>query len=134
MPRRYGYARKGERCVGTHDWQAKGRTNVIGALYKQSLLTVCLYETYIDSDIFHSWVIRDLLPKVPKGSVSIMDNAAFHKRDAIQRVIQQAGMTLEYLPPYSPDLNPIEQKWAHAKSLRRTHQCSIQDLFSLYHF
>jgi transposase len=41
-----------------------------------------------------------------------MDNATFHKREDIQTAIQQAGMTLEYLPPYSPDLNPIEHKWA----------------------
>ena len=61
-----------------------------------------------------------------------MDNAAFHKREDIQTAIQQAGMTLEYLPPYSPDLNPSEHKWAQAKAIRRTHQCSIEDVFSLY--
>jgi transposase len=132
MPRRYGYALKGERCFGKHNWQAKGRTNVIGALYNQRLLTTCLYDTYIDSAIFQAWMVNDLLPKVPKRSVLILDNAAFHKVDDIQMAIQQADISIEYLPPYSPDLNPIEHKWAHAKTLRRTHQCSIDDLFSLY--
>jgi transposase len=132
MPRRYGYSLKGERCFGRHNWQAKGRTNVIGALYNHTLLTTCLYETNIDSDSFQAWIVKDLLPKVPKRSVLIMDNATFHKREDIQTAIQQAGMTLEYLPPYSPDLNPIEHKWAQAKAIRRTHQCSVENLFSLY--
>ena len=73
MPRTHGYAPVGERCVGKHDWYAKWRTNVIGALL-----------------------------------------ASFHKRADFQQ-----GHLLEFPPPYSPDLNPIEHKWAQAKALRR---------------
>jgi transposase len=133
MPRRYGYAPKGKRCYGTHNWHAKGRTNVIGALIKACLLTVCLFECSINSDIFHTWIKEDLLPKLPKHSVLVLDNAAFHKRADTQALIHEAGFLLEYLPPYSPDLNPIEHKWAHAKSLRRSLNSSIFDLFSLYY-
>lgn len=95
-------------------------------------MTTCLYDTYIDSAIFQAWILNDLLPEVPKRSILILDNAAFHKVGDIQIAIQQADISIECLPPYSPDLNPIEHKWAHAKTLRRTHQCSIDDLFSLY--
>jgi transposase len=130
MPRQYGYAARGERCHGTHDWHAKGRTNVIGALLGKNLLTRCLFDTSIDSDIFCAFLIQDLLPKIPKNSVLVMDNAAFHKRSDIQTHIHKAGFTLQYLPPYSPDLNPIEHKWAQAKARRRTLQCSIHELFS----
>lgn len=131
MPRRYGYALKGKRCFGKHDWNSKKRTNVIGALIGACLLTVCLFETSIDSDIFHSWVKEELVPKLPKNSVLVMDNATFHKRSDTQALIKNAGFTLEYLPVYSPDLNPIEHKWAYAKSLRRKLHCSVQKLFSL---
>lgn len=136
MPRRYGYAPRGERCYGTHDWHAKGKTNVIGALLGKNLLTSCLFEHSIDSDTFCAFLTQDLLPKVPKNSVLVMDNAAFHKRTDIQSHIENAGLTLQYLPPYSPDLNPIEHKWAHAKARRRNLQCSIAELFTeclLYH-
>ena len=61
-----------------------------------------------------------------------MDNAAFHKDKAMQEQLINAGVTLEYLPPYSPDLNPIEHKWAQAKSLRRSFNCSIDELFRVH--
>jgi len=61
-----------------------------------------------------------------------MDNASFHKSDEMQISIAYAGHTLLYLPPYSPDLNPIEKKWAQAKNTRRKTNCSIDQLFQSY--
>ena len=119
MPRGYGYSRCGQRCYGKQDWQAKGRTNVIGAIHQNQLLTITLFDTYIDSDIFYAWTVHELIPKLPHQAVVVMDNAAFHKRQDTQQAIRQAGHTLEYLPTYSPELNPIERKWAQAKALRR---------------
>ncbi len=132
MPRIHGYASKGDRCYGRHDWGAKGRTNVIGALVAGILLTVSMFSTSIDTDIFTGWVQQDLLPKLPPGSIIIMDNASFHKGLNMQQAIEKAGHTLLYLPPYSPDLNPIEKKWAQAKSIRRKFNCEIDELF-LHH-
>lgn len=132
MPRRFGYAPLGKRCFGLHNWHAKGRTNVIGALLGFCLLTLGLFPETINSDTFFAWVTQDLLPKLPKNSVIVMDNATFHKRQDIQQAIWEAGHILEYLPPYSPDLNPIEHKWAQAKALRKQHNCSIDELFLLY--
>jgi transposase len=71
-----------------------------------------------------------LLPKLPKNSVIVMDNASFHKRTDIQTAILEAGHILEYLPPYSPDFNPIEHKWAQAKAHRKQLRCSLDQLFS----
>ncbi len=62
-----------------------------------------------------------------------MDNATFHKRNDIVQVIENKGHIVEWLPPYSPDLNPIEHKWSQAKSNKRKYQCSIQQLFNLNH-
>ena len=106
MPRTHGYAPKGTRCFGTHDWGAKGRTNVIGALFAGALLTVSLFQTTINTDIFNRWVIEDLIPKLPTKSVVILDNAAFHKGKDMIEALELAEHSLLYLPPYSPDLNP----------------------------
>lgn len=129
MPRVHGYAPIGERCRGKHDWQAKGRINAVGALRGTELLTVSLVDGSINSDVFYAWVKQELLPKLTDRSVIIMDNAAFHKRRNIQEAITSKGHLLEYLPVYSPDLNPIEHKWAQAKALRRKHRCSVEELF-----
>lgn len=132
MPRRWGYAKRGQRCFGKQDWQARGRINVIGALHQQQLLTVGLFSGNIDSDVFHAWVTQDLLIHLQPSAVIVMDNATFHKRRDTQQAIEQAGHRLEYLPPYSPDLNPIEHKWAQAKARRRKFLCDVDSLFTSY--
>ena len=117
MPRTHGYSAKGERCYGKHDWGAKGCTNVIGALLRNLLLTVSLFVSSIDTEIFTTWVEYELIPKLPPHSVVILDNASFHKGVKIQQAIEAAGHTLLYLSPYCIDLNKIEKKWAHVKSI-----------------
>lgn len=130
MPRTRGYALKGQRCFGSHDWGAKGRTNVIGALLGGALLTVSLFQTTVNTAVFNAWVVQDLIPKLPPRSVVVMDNATFHKGADMQKALKTTGHTLLYLPPYSPDLNPIERKWAQVKSIRRRDACSISNLFN----
>jgi transposase len=127
--RAYGYAKIGTRCVDSFDWQAKGRTNVIGAIFCGILLGIGLFDFNVNANVFHGWVDQCLLPALPSNSVVVMDNASFHKRQDIQEAITQAGHILEYLPPYSPDLNPIEKKWAQAKAVRRQKRCSVEELF-----
>ena len=91
MPRRHGYAAVGQRCYGLCDWHAKGRTNVIGALIGKLLLTVSLFTTNVNADVFYQWTTQDLLPKLPAESVVVMDNATFHKRKDIKEAISSAG-------------------------------------------
>ena len=134
MPRTHGYAAVGQRCTGRHDWHAKGRTNVIGALIGKVLLTASLFTSNINSDIFHEWVRQDLLAKLPPASVIVMDNAPFHKRADIQAMLLGAGHTLDFLPSYSPDFNPIEKKWAQLKSFRKKIRCSTVHLFNIESF
>ena len=71
-----------------------------------------------------------LLPKTPAGAVIVMDNASFHKRHDMLEAISANQCKAEFLPPYSPDLNPIEHKWAQAKAVRRRYRCGIDELFS----
>jgi transposase len=91
------------------------------------LLTISLFKFNVDADVFYAWLTKDLLPKLSEGTVIVMDNASFHKR---QDIIQ-AGCIAEFLPPYSPDFNPIEHTWAQLKSIRNKMKCSIDELLAL---
>jgi len=130
MPRRRGYAPVGERCFGTQDWHAKGRTNAIGALLGFCLLTVGLFTGSVNANVFFARATADLIPKLPENSVVVMDNPPFHKRSDIRWAILDAGHVLEYLPPYPPALNPIEHKWAQSKAVRKQTNCTVSELFS----
>ena len=130
-PRTHGYSSKAQRCYGIRDWHARGRVNAIGAILDFEFLSVELWQCNIDSDVFHAWVTQALLPKCPPESIIVLDNAAFHKREDIQTAIREAGHILEYLPAYSPDLNPIEHKWAQAKAIRRKRRCNPYQLFKV---
>ncbi len=132
MPRTHGYSAINQRCFGTHNWQAKGRTNLIGALWLSTLITVTLFQGTVNSEVFHQWVKQDLLKHLPERAVIVMDNASFHKREDTLTLLEKAGHTVEFLPPYSPDLNPIEKKWAQAKACRRKHRCSVEEIFTKY--
>jgi transposase len=95
---------------------SKRRTNVIGALTKDKLLTASLFDCSINADVFEELLQQDLLPVLPNGSVVVMGNASFHTSERIQKAVEAAGCLLEHLPPYSPALNPIEHKWAQARA------------------
>lgn len=129
-PRTHGYTNKGKRCYGTKDWHARGRLNAIGAIIDFEFTAITLFDCYIDSDVFFAWLTEELLPKIPPNSVIVMDNASFHKRNDMIQAIKDTGHIPEFLPPYSPDLNPIEKKWAQAKAIRREFRCNPFELFS----
>ena len=129
MPRTHGYAQRGKRCYDEHNWQCKGRINAIGAIVGFMFITVALFEGSINSDVFYAWLTQDLIPVLPDKAVIVMDNARFHKRADMVKAIKDHGSTVEFLPPYSPDLNPIEHKWAQAKAIRRRERCDVDTLF-----
>lgn len=130
MPRTHGYAPIGKRCYGNQDWNARGRRNVIAGLCGKSLIGCGIVESTVDTAVFNTWLQKILIPDLPEGCVVVMDNATFHKSQETKELVEKNGHKLEFLPPYSPDLNPIEHKWAHAKSLRRKHDCDVFELFN----
>ena len=77
----------------------------------------------INTDVFEAWIKQELPPDLSNASVLVMDNAAFHKSERIQGAVEEAGRFIEYLPSYSPDLNPIEHEWAQAKARRKKLGC-----------
>ena len=131
MPRLFGYAPNGAGCFGKHDRAAKQRTNATGALTGAGLPTAALSDCSINTDVFEAWIRQELPPVPPNGNIVVTDNASFHKSEKIQELIESAGCLLDYLPSYSPDLNPIEHKWSQAKARRRKLGCSVDELFRL---
>ena len=94
-------------------------------------LTLSLFSSSINADVFYAWLTHDLLPKVNTEAVIVMDNATFHKPKNMLQAIRNCGCIPEFLP-YSPDLSPIEKIWAQAKSVRRKLRCSVYLLFAQY--
>lgn len=70
----------------------------------------------MDTELFNFWLVNFLVPVISPGDTVILDNATFHKSEETRRIIQDARCELVFLPPYSPDLNPIEKFWANLKA------------------
>ena len=88
-----------------------------------------IVEANVDTEIFNTWIEKIFIPDLPENSVVVMDSAAFHKSEKTKELIENHGHEIEFLPPYFPDLNPIEQKWAQAKAIRRRENCNLENLF-----
>ena len=115
------WAKKGEAVVGNRTGK-RGRTSVIAALNGDNINAPMRFQGCTTSVVFTTWIEKMLIPSLKTGQVVVMDNAAFHKSPKIKEIIEKAGCSLIYLPPYSPDFNPIENYWAvikkHLKKIR----------------
>jgi transposase len=119
MARRYGRAPVGERlvCAVPHGhWKT---TTFLAALRAGGLSCPLVIDGAVNGDLFVAYVEGQLVPSLRPGDVVVMDNLSSHKRARVREAIEGAGCTLLYLPPYSPDLNPIEQAFAKLKALLR---------------
>lgn len=112
----YGWNERGARFHALKSGRREGRVNMIAALCNQHLLAPFTVEGACNRTVFEIWLKTCLLPVLEPGQVVLMDNATFHKGGQIEQWIQEAGCELLYLPPYSPDLNPIERCWSWLKS------------------
>ena len=119
MHRPYGYSPRGQICPGQYDWHPARRTNVLGAWWLGKLLAPLALERTVNAGVFMSWIRDHLLPVLPRSSVLILDNASFHRDQRLIPLLEAAGHRVLWLPPYSPDLDPIEQVWAWMKRMRR---------------
>jgi transposase len=100
---------------------------ILGAMSLSGMIATMTIEAATDRDIFLAYVEHVLCPVLPAGDVVVMDNLSSHKVDGVRRLIQHVGAELLYLPPYSPDLNPIEKAWAKLKQLLRAAKARTQE-------
>ena len=127
MTRLWGRALRGERVpegAPAGRWQT---LTLLGAMTVGGLVATMTIESPTDGAVFLAYLEQVLCPVLQPGQVVIMDNLSAHKVAGVRHRIEQAGATLLYLPPYSPDFNPIEQAWAKIKQWLRSAKARTAD-------
>lgn len=131
MERRYGRAPRGERCRIAVPHGHYKTTTVTAALRASGPCAIALMDGATTGDRFRAYVADTLVPTLKPGDTVVMDNLAAHKVTGVRETIEAAGARLLYLPPYSPDFNPIENAFAKIKALLRTAAArTIPDLWT----
>lgn len=120
MSRYWGWAEKGRRvpeAIPAGHWRS---FTLLGALTVSGLTATMTIEAATDADVFQAFVDQVLCPRLRPGQIVVMDNLSAHKAAAVRQRIEAVGASLLYLPPYSPDLNPIEKCWSKIKQILRS--------------
>lgn len=112
-------APRGQKIPAQVSGKLRKRTNVIGTCQSGKLVASMVFEGACNAAVVEAYFEKVLLPVLPEGSVVVLDNARFHHGSAAAELSAAKGIRLKYLPPYSPDLNPIEHFWAKFKRLLR---------------
>ena len=119
MIRRYGRSPRGERLVGAVPYGHWKTTTFVGGLRCDGLTAPFVIDGPINGEWFRTYVEKVLAPTLRPGDIVILDNLGAHKVAGVRAAVEARGARLLYLPPYSPDLNPIEQLFAKLKTLLR---------------
>ena len=120
LTRLYGRAAPGQRGLDQVPGDRGGNVSTIGAMSLEGLRTALSVPGAIDGETMLFFVEELLAPTLKRGDIVGMDNNSIHKLDEIEEAIEAAGAWVLFLPPYSPDLNPLESCWSKVKSLLRS--------------
>jgi transposase len=127
MTRRYGWAPRPQRvseAVPAGHWRT---LTVLAALTVDGVLASMTIESPTDGEVFLAFLEQVLGPRLQPGHIVILDNLSAHKVEGVRAAVESRGAQLLYLPPYSPDFNPIEQAWSKLKQLLRGAKARILD-------
>lgn len=131
--RRYAYARRGECVLGLISSQRTRTTTLLVARIENTFTATKLVQGGCKAKDFNDWLAEVLCPRLTENHLVIMDNARLHKTQRTQELIQAAGAELMFLPPYSPNYNPIEHDFANIKRKCEYHpEKSIADIIQMY--
>lgn len=122
----YGRAMRGERVVEHRPSIRTAKTSIVGAITTQAVLSICTVSGSYNADRFLEWLTTELLPKLPTGKILVWDNVKFHSNAAVLAAVAAAGCRVLKMPPYSPDLNPIEECWSKLKQFVRAAKARTQ--------
>jgi transposase len=129
MARLYGRAKRGRRVVGRVPWGHWKTVTFVAGLRLDGFTAPFVVDCAMNGAIFIDYVRQCLAPALRPGDIVVIDNLSAHKCDEVRAIIEAANATLRYLPPYSPDLNPIELSFAKLKAnLRKAKERSIPAL------
>lgn len=119
LTRLYGRAPRGARLVDAVPHAHWRTTTLIAAIRRSGVLAPLVFEGATDETAFRAYVERVLVPVLRPGDIVVLDNLAAHRVGWVARRLRRAGAGVWYLPPYSPDYNPIEKVWAKVKAYLR---------------
>ena len=117
MSREYAWSERGKIVIGEKSGKRFARESFVAGLKNKQVLSPMCYKGTMNTSLFNFWLINFLIPTLSPGDTVVMDNATFHKSEETNKIITDAGCELIFLPPYSPDLNPIEKFWANLKNI-----------------
>ena len=127
MTRRYGRAPPGERVVGAVPQNYGANVTMIATLSLRGVEAVMTIDGATDAEVFRAYVQHVLCPTLVPGDIVVMDNLRAHKVSGVREHIEACRAQLVYLPPYSPDLSPIEPCWSKLKTLWRAAQARTRE-------
>jgi transposase len=131
MARLRGRSLRGTRCLGAIPHGHWKTTTFVGGLRLGGVTAPLVLDGPMDGPAFLAWIEQMLVPTLEPGDIVVMDNLPAHKPDAVRIAIETTGATLRYLPPYSPDLNPIEMAFSKFKAfLKKAAARTIDDLWA----
>lgn len=132
MTRSHGRCAKGERLRMGFPHAHRKTTTLVAGLRMSGMVAPMVLDGPINGDWFEAYVTQVLVPELRPGDVVIMDNLSSHKRASVRERIETAGATLRFLPPYSPDFNPIEKAFSKLKAmLRKIGERTVSGLWDL---
>ena len=132
MTRSHGRCSRGERLRMGYPHGHRKTTTLVAGLRMTGMVAPMVLDGPINGDWFEAYVRKILVPDLGRGDVVIMDNLSSHKRASVREAIEAAGARLMFLPPYSPDFNPIEKAFARLKAmLCRAGERTVSGLWSL---
>lgn len=132
MTRSHGRCPKGERLRMGFPHGHRKTTTLVAGLRMTGMIAPMVLDGPINGDWFEAYVGQVLVPELKRGDIVIMDNLSSHKRAAARELIENAGATLRFLPPYSPDFNSIEKAFSKLKALlRKASERTVSGLWDL---
>ena len=128
MTRRYAYSLGGSRAVDSAPLSKPKNTTILSSIQLDGTLRYTTFSGGTTVEKFKRYLETDLLPHLDGNSVLIMDNMKSHHAKAVKNLLDSSGIRYIYLPPYSPDLNPIEKLWSKVKALLRKFKARTLDI------
>jgi transposase len=119
LTRLYARSRRGLRAVAYTPQGHWHTTTLVAAISFERVIAPLVLDGPMDGASFEAYVEQMLVAALPAGSIVVMDNLSAHRMPRVARLLEQAGITLRFLPSYSPDFNPIEQMWSKIKAILR---------------
>jgi transposase len=134
--RQHGWSRRGEKIYGKISGKKFARTSIVAGFFENKSLAPMQYFGTANAELFQAWFTKFLIPELPPNAAVVLDNASIHSKSKLYEICKHNNIELLFLPPYSPDLNPIEKFWANMKKFLDNYVYKFKTFYDAlsYHF